>query len=438
MIETEMRSYQETLDYLYSQLPMFQRTGAAAYKNTLGNTLILDEIYGHPHRSFKTVHVAGTNGKGSVSHMLASVLQEAGYKVGLYTSPHLIDFRERIRVNGEMIGEQAVVDFVEAFDGHNKKACLEPSFFEITVAMAFWYFRLMKVDIAVIEVGLGGRLDSTNIITPELSLITNISRDHTALLGNTISQIAAEKAGIIKPGVPVVISESNDEYNHVFIEKARNENAPVYFADQEYTAAYSTLLPGGFRNFNFHKNGQLYFDGLKTDLSGSYQRTNIAGVLKATELLAKMGWRVTLESIYRGLSKVKKNTGLRGRWEVVGANPMVVCDTGHNEAGIRQLVEQIRQTAWKELYIVIGMVSDKSIDEVLALLPAEAHYIFTRAAIPRALDAHELAVKAGQFGLKGLVVPNVKQAVAKVLEAAQPDDLVFIGGSTFVVADYFS
>lgn len=361
-----MRSYQETLDYLYSQLPMFQRTGAAAYKNTLGNTLVLDKIYDHPHRSFKTIHIAGTNGKGSVSHMFASVLQEAGYKVGLYTSPHLIDFRERIRVNGDVIGEQAVIDFVDTFDTHNKKACLEPSFFEITVAMAFWYFRLMEVDVAVIEVGLGGRLDSTNIITPELSLITNISLDHTALLGNTIPQIAAEKAGIIKPNVPVVISESNDEYNEVFVEKAKRENAPIYFADQEYTAAYSTMLPAGMQNFNFHKSGKLYYEGLKTDLLGSYQRYNIGGVLKATELLAKMGWRITLESIYNGLRRIKENTGLRGRWEVVGANPLVVCDTGHNEAGIKQLVEQIRQTAWKELYMVIGMVSDKDIDHVLA------------------------------------------------------------------------
>lgn len=433
-----MRSYQETLDYLVSQLPMFQRTGAAAYKNTLGNTLVLDEIYGHPHRAFKTIHIAGTNGKGSVSHMLASVLQEAGYKVGLYTSPHLVDFRERIRVNGDVISEQAVIDFVDAFDTHNKKACLEPSFFEITVAMAFWYFRLMEVDVAVIEVGLGGRLDSTNIIMPELSLITNISLDHTALLGNTIPLIAAEKAGIIKPGIPVVISESNEEYNSVFMEKAKAENAPIYFADEEYTASYSTMLPGGRQNFNFHKSGRLYFEGLETDLLGAYQKFNIGGVLKATELLAKMGWRITLETIYKGLCRVKENTGLRGRWEVVGANPMVVCDTGHNEAGIKQLVEQIRQTAWKELYMVIGMVSDKSIDKVLELLPTEAHYVFTQASIPRALDAHELAAKAERVGLRGLVIPDVKQAVLKSLEKAQPSDLVFVGGSTFVVADYFS
>ncbi|WP_107823902.1 folylpolyglutamate synthase/dihydrofolate synthase family protein [Mangrovibacterium marinum] len=433
-----MRSYQETLDYLYSQLPMFQRTGAAAYKNTLGNTLVLDEIYEHPHRSFKSIHVAGTNGKGSVSHMLASVLQEAGYKVGLYTSPHLVDFRERIRVNGDVISEQAVVDFVDSFDRINKTACLEPSFFEITVAMAFWYFRLMEVDVAVIEVGLGGRLDSTNIITPELSLITNISLDHVALLGNTISQIAAEKAGIIKAGVPVVISESNPEYNTVFTEKAMAENAPIYFADQEYTASYSTMLPGGQQNFNFHKNGRLYYEGLKTDLLGSYQKHNVAGVLKASEILAKAGWKIGLEAIYQGLRKVKENTGLRGRWEVVGANPMVVCDTGHNEAGIRELVEQIRQTAWQKLYMIIGMVSDKDVDHVLALLPHEAHYVFTQANIPRALDAHELASKAGQLGLKGEVIPNVKQAVAKILSIAQPRDLVFIGGSTFVVADYFS
>ena len=255
-----MKTYRETLDYLYSQLPMFQRTGAAAYKNTLGNTLVLDEIYGHPHRSFKTIHVAGTNGKGSVSHMLASVLQEAGYKVGLYTSPHLIDFRERIRVNGAVISEEAVVDFVSQFEKLNQTANLEPSFFEITVAMAFWYFQQETVDVAVIEVGLGGRLDSTNIITPELAVITNISLDHTALLGNSIQLIAAEKAGVIKSNIPVIISESNEKYNQVFSQKALKVGAPIYYADQEYSADYSLLTTGGKQRFNFHRKGELFFE----------------------------------------------------------------------------------------------------------------------------------------------------------------------------------
>lgn len=433
-----MKTYPETLDYLYSQLPMFQRTGAAAYKNTLGNTLVLDEIYGHPHQSFKTIHVAGTNGKGSVSHMLASVLQEAGYKVGLYTSPHLVDFRERIRVNGSVIPEEAVIDFVGQFEQLNQTAKLEPSFFEITVAMAFWYFQQAKVDVAVVEVGLGGRLDSTNIITPELAVITNISLDHTALLGNSILLIAAEKAGIIKPNVPVVISESNDEYNPVFSQKASEVGAPIYFADQEYAADYSLLTTGGKQRFNFHRNGGLFLEKLETDLLGNYQRRNVAGVLKAIDLLNAANWQLPSKAIYDGLSKVVPNTGLRGRWEIVGTNPLVVCDTGHNEAGLSQIVEQIRQTAWKELYIVIGMVSDKSIDNVLALLPTEAHYVFTQASIPRALNAHELAAKAKTAGLSGKVIPDVKAAVAEILQTAQPHDLVFVGGSTFVVADYFS
>ncbi|WP_372773102.1 folylpolyglutamate synthase/dihydrofolate synthase family protein [Mangrovibacterium sp.] len=433
-----MKSYQEILDYLYSQLPMFQRSGAAAYKNTLGNTLVLDEVWGHPHRSFKTIHVAGTNGKGSTSHMLASVLQEAGYKVGLYTSPHLVDFRERIRVDGNMISEEAVVAFVSDFEAKNRTLGLEPSFFEITVAMAFWYFQLTKVDVAVVEVGLGGRLDSTNIITPELALITNISLDHTALLGGTIQQIAAEKAGVIKPDIPVVVSESSSEYDSVFVEKAKSVGAAISFADQEYEAAYGFLLANGRQTFNFSKNGKLIYQNLQSDLLGSYQRKNVAGVLKVIDLLVEKGWNISLQAIYGGMSKVRENTGLRGRWEIVGANPMVVCDTGHNEAGIRQVVEQIKQTAWRELYVVIGMVNDKSLDGVLELLPKEAHYIFTQASIPRALDAGELCRKAKQKGLNGQVIADVKMAVAEALKLANPNDFVFVGGSTFVVADYFS
>jgi len=433
-----MKTYKQILDYLYSQLPMYQRSGVAAYKDTLGNTLALDELYGHPHRNFKSIHVAGTNGKGSVSHMLASVLQEAGYKVGLYTSPHLVDFRERIRVNGEMISEEAVVNFVSQFKELNEVVRLEPSFFEITVAMAFWYFQQAAVDIAVVEVGLGGRLDSTNIITPELAVITNISLDHTALLGDSIPLIAREKAGIIKSGVAVVVSESNDGYNGVFLEKAKEVGAPIFFADREYAANYGMMTTKGKQRFNFHRNGRLVLEGVETDLLGSYQRLNVAVVLKAVELLQDRGWGIPVEAIYNGLSRVSMNTGLRGRWEIVGANPTVVCDTGHNEAGFRQIVGQIRQTAWKQLYMVIGMVNDKSIDDVLALLPTEGHYIFTQASIPRALDARNLEHKAAAFGLNGEVIPNVKAAVADALSRAQSNDLVFVGGSTFVVADYFS
>ncbi|MCW0484457.1 bifunctional folylpolyglutamate synthase/dihydrofolate synthase [Gaoshiqia sediminis] len=433
-----MKSYQEILNYLYSQLPMFQRTGAAAYKNTLENTLALDEMYRYPHREFKSIHIAGTNGKGSASHMIASVLQEAGYRVGLYTSPHLIDFRERIRVNGEMIPEEEVVTFVEHFQQINKIARLEPSFFELTVAMAFEYFRKCRVDVAVIEVGLGGRLDSTNIITPEVSLITNISLDHTNLLGETLPAIANEKAGIIKPGVPVVVSETDENYQAVFENKANETKSPIYFADQEYSAAYSMFLPEGLQLFNFNKGKKPAFPELKTDLLGSYQRKNISGVLKTLEILREKGWQISRDDIYRGLAGVKKNTGLRGRWEIVSNNPLIICDTGHNEAGLKLVIEQLRNMAWKKLHMVIGMVNDKNIDGVLALLPPEASYYFTQANIPRALDAKILKEKAEAAGLSGKVIPPVKEAVSEARRNADVHDLIFIGGSTFVVADYFS
>ncbi len=433
-----MNRYQNILDYLYSQLPMYQRSGAAAYKDTLENTLILDEMFNHPHREFKSIHIAGTNGKGSSSHVLASILQEAGYKTGLYTSPHLIDFRERIRVNGEMISEDAVVDFVDQFREMNMGAKIEPSFFELTVAMAFDYFRKEQVDVAIIEVGLGGRLDSTNIITPEISLITNISLDHTAILGNSIPLIAKEKAGIIKQNIPVVISESNDEYNSVFIEIAKENESPIHFADQEYQAAYSMILPDDLQLFNFNKNKTLLFPDLKTDLRGTYQKKNIGGVLKTIELLQKKGWKIEKDHIYNGLLKVNTNTGLRGRWEIVGHNPLVVCDTAHNEAGIRLVVDQIKNTAWKSLHIILGMVDDKNPEAVLKLFPTEANYYFTRASVPRALDEKKLKKIAESCGLQGIAISKVKDAVNEALQNAEAQDLVYIGGSTFVVADYFS
>jgi dihydrofolate synthase/folylpolyglutamate synthase len=433
-----MKNYSEILDYLYSQLPMFQRTGAAAYKNTLDNTWALDEMFDHPHRQFKTIHVAGTNGKGSVSHMLASVLQEAGYRVGLYTSPHLIDFRERIRVNGEMIPGKDVVSFVERFLEKNALVRLEPSFFELTVAMAFDHFKESRVDVAVIEVGLGGRLDSTNIIIPEVSVITNISLDHTALLGKTIPEIAGEKAGIIKPGIPVIISESDEDYDFVFESKSTETGSPISFADREYQASYSMLLPEGMQVFNFQRNGKLEFPALRTDLLGNYQRKNMAGVLKVLEILKNEGWQIELATIYRGLERVKANTGLRGRWEIVGANPAVICDTGHNEGGLRIVVEQLRHMAWKKLHLVFGMVSDKDIEGVLKLMPKEAIYYFTQAAIPRAMNSEILKQKAHAVGLEGNAFSSVKVAVKEALIHAGPDDLVFIGGSSFVVADYLA
>ncbi len=430
-----MMTYPEVLDFLYSQLPMFQRTGAAAYKDNLDNTIRLDKMFGHPHHSFKTIHVAGTNGKGSVSHMLASVLQEAGYKTGLYTSPHLKDFRERIRVNGEMISEEAVVRFVELYQEKNRYENIEPSFFELTVSMAFDYFRSMLVDVAVVEVGLGGRLDSTNVISPEVSVITNISFDHMNLLGNTLPKIAAEKAGIIKSGIPVVIGESHPETAPVFIEFAERLGAPILFADQEYYADYSLLTIDGKQSLNIQKNGEMLYSGLKLDLLGIYQRHNVPTVLKAIDVLNEKGWTLTEEIIRKSLLNVIGNTGLLGRWQIIGHNPLTVCDTGHNEAGIRLVVEQINQTAWKQLHMIIGMVNDKDQTKVLSLLPSNAKYYFTKAALPRATEPEELLAKAEPYGLRGNCYPTVRQALSAALANAGKSDLVFVGGSTFVVAE---
>ena len=430
-----MRTYQQVLDFLYSQLPMFQRTGAAAYKDNLDNTIRLDEMFDYPHRSFKTIHVAGTNGKGSVSHMLASILQEAGYKTGLYTSPHLKDFRERIRVNGEMITEEAVVRFTDLFQAKNELEMIEPSFFELTVSMAFDYFRIMNVDVAVIEVGLGGRLDSTNIITPEVSVITNISFDHMALLGDTLPKIAAEKAGIIKKDVPVVVGETAPETRFVFEQFAWNMQTKLAFADQEYLTDYSMLTIDGKQSLNIRKNDQLIYQDLKLDLLGIYQRYNVPTVLKAIDLLNEKGWNLSENIIRKGLLNVIQNTGLLGRWQIIGHNPLVVCDTGHNQAGIKLVVEQINQTAWKALHVVIGMVSDKDQDKVLSLLPTNAKYYFTKASIPRAAEPEVLAAKAERFGLNGDCYPTVRQALSVALANAGENDLVFVGGSTFVVAE---
>ena len=428
-------TYSEVLEFLYSQLPMFQRTGPAAYKDNLDNTIRLDEMFGNPHQSFKTIHVAGTNGKGSVSHMLASVLQEAGYKTGLYTSPHLKDFRERIRVNGEMIPEEAVVKFTEQYLVKNEQEKLEPSFFELTVSMAFDYFRAQQVKVAVIEVGLGGRLDSTNIITPEVSVITNISFDHMSLLGNTLSKIAAEKAGIIKKNIPVVIGETSMESSSVFEQFAEKATAPLFFADQVYSADYSMLTLDGKQSLNIQRNQELIYNDLQLDLLGIYQRYNVPTVLKTIDILNENGWNLTEEIIRRGIGNTSVNTGLMGRWQIIGYNPLTICDTGHNPAGIKLVVEQIKQTEWKELHMVIGMVNDKDQDEVLTLLPPNAKYYFTKAAIPRAADPEELAAKAEKFGLNGNCYSTVQQALSAAQQNAGLNDLVFVGGSTFVVGE---
>jgi len=423
--------YSQALDFLFSQLPMYQRIGQAAYKANLDNTLAFDQYFESPHTHFKTIHVAGTNGKGSVSHMLASVLQSAGYKTGLYTSPHLLDFRERIKINGEMISESEVVDFVENHNEIIKE--IKPSFFEMTVAMAFDYFARQQVEVAVIEVGMGGRLDSTNIINPELSIITNIGLDHTQFLGDTIDKIAAEKAGIIKDGIPVLIGESHELTKPVFIDFANRNNSAIYFADQEYTCDYSMQTLDQFQSFNFKKNGQLVYPDLLSDLLGIYQRKNIATVLKAIDLLSS--FNLDKKAIYEGIKYTSKTSGLMGRWQILSYNPTIVCDTGHNKHGLKLVMEQIKQTPHDKLHIVFGAVNDKSIDSILSILPSDAQYYFTKASIPRALDEKELAKKAQISGLKGNYFATVKDAIDFAKKNASANDLIYIGGSTFIVAE---
>lgn len=430
-----MDRYLMALEYLYTQLPMFQRTGPAAYKHSLGNTLRLDQMYGHPHTRFRTLHIAGTNGKGSVSHMLAAILQSAGYKTGLYTSPHLKDFRERIRVNGQMVPEAFVTSWTEDFRLRNRKEGIEPSFFELTVAMAFDYFARVKVDIAVIEVGLGGRLDSTNIISPEVGVVTNISYDHMSLLGNTLPEIAGEKAGIIKPGVPVVIGQRQTATDGVFVAKAEQEKAPLFFASDEFSADYGMFDQAGNQVLNVRKNGEMAWPALKLDLPGNYQRLNILPVLKVVELLRGKNWDIPEKAVREGLSSVRALTGLMGRWQVIGAHPRMVCDTGHNEDGIRMVVEQISQTPYRKLHVVFGVVSDKDPGKVLALMPSDATYYFCQAALPRAMDSGALRDRALEAGLRGDAYPTVKEAFDAACAAAGPEDFIFVGGSTFVVAE---
>ncbi|MDE5423030.1 bifunctional folylpolyglutamate synthase/dihydrofolate synthase [Ancylomarina sp. DW003] len=425
-------NYQETINYLFNQLPMFQRTGKAAYKANLDTTLALDAYFEHPHKNFKCIHVAGTNGKGSVSHTLASVLQSAGYKVGLYTSPHLRDFRERVKVNGEMISEQAVVDFVAS----NKTTFeeLSPSFFEMTVALAFEYFAKEEVDIAVIEVGLGGRLDSTNIIDPLLTIITNISFDHTSLLGNSIPIIAGEKAGIIKSNVPVVIGERHFESEPVFREKAKTQESPIYFAEEAYELL-NTDLKDNCRSISFCNTKTSKEISLSSDLLGIYQVKNIRTALLAIDQLNEIGFNLTDAIIKDGISKIVAQTSLLGRWQRLGENPRIICDTGHNVAGIGEILKQMNSLQFENLHMVIGMVDDKEIDEVLSMLPKTAKYYFTRASIPRALDQEILKEKAGKFELVGKTYKNVPEALQAAKNKSGKNDLIFVGGSTFVVAE---
>jgi dihydrofolate synthase/folylpolyglutamate synthase len=425
-------NYKEIIAYLYDTLPMFSRIGAAAYKKDLTNTIALCAILGNPHKKFKTIHIAGTNGKGSTSHMLAAVLQTAGYKTGLYTSPHLKDFRERIKVNGNMCEQYFIVEFVEKIKPHIET--LQPSFFEITVAMAFEYFAQQQVDVAVVEVGLGGRLDSTNVITPEVSVITNIGWDHMNLLGDSLEKIAYEKAGIMKENIPVVIGEALHETKPVFEKVAFEKNAPTIFAEEK------RFVPGW--NYDHHKLSVTVVDKhndehiiYHLDLPGIYQTKNIITVLETLHQLQLTGWNITDKHVKEGLSKTKKITGLHGRWELVHENPAVILDVGHNENGIKQIVEQLELTTYNQLHIIIGMVKDKAVEKVLSLLPKYANYYFTKAQIPRAIPENELTEKAAAVGLQGKKFPDVNAALTEILTHAHKDDLILICGSVFLVGE---
>ena len=424
-------NYQETLDYLFNALPMFQRVGASAYKADLTNTIALCIHLGNPQEQFKSIHVAGTNGKGSTSHSLASIFQAAGYKTGLYTSPHLKSFTERIRINGEEINKEDVVQFVATHKGFLDQ--LQPSFFEMTVGLAFWYFAKEEVDIAIIEVGMGGRLDSTNVISPELCVITNIGFDHTQFLGDTLPQIAGEKAGIIKEAVPVVVSHTQKEIQSVFLQKAASMQANLVFADQRWEVR--KIREAAFRKASYTvKVGKEIFD-LEFDLQGDYQRFNLPGILESVEQLRQQGWKLTKQALQLGLAHVSEYTGLKGRWQILQTQPLTIADTGHNEAGILEVVNQLKNYTYSQLWMVIGMVNDKDISKVLELLPSDATYIFCQANLPRAMDAELLASKALEKGLSGQVIPKVTEAIEFARKNAGADDLIFIGGSTFVVAE---
>jgi dihydrofolate synthase/folylpolyglutamate synthase len=409
---------------------MFTRIGVQAYKKDLTNTVAFCDHLDNPERKFKTIHIGGTNGKGSTSHMLASVLQQAGYKTGLYTSPHLKDFRERIKINGEMMNEDEVTDFVNQHQKFIEN--LSPSFFELTVAMAFNYFANQEVDIAIIEVGLGGRLDSTNIISPELSIITNIGWDHMNLLGNTLPLIAAEKAGIIKPNVPVIISEYQEEVIGVFEKKAQECNTSLIIAEKEWKVTDNQII-GHQRKLKI--NSKEHSFQLALDLTGTYQISNVKAVLSAVIQLNKLGFNIKEEAVITALANVKKLTGLMGRWQTLQSNPLIICDTGHNLDGMKLVLENINQVDYEHLHLVIGMVKDKDITKILALLPQSATYYFCAPKIERAKPASELKLEAKEFGLIGNDYQSVELAVLEAKKSANKNDFIFIGGSTFVVAE---
>ena len=424
-------NYEQAVHYLYNKLPMFTRMGAKAYKADLTNTIALCTYLGNPQNKIKTVHIAGTNGKGSTSHMLAAIFQQCGYKTGLYTSPHLKDFRERIKVNGEMITENFVTEFVEATKSFSEE--INPSFFELTFVMAVEYFVQCNVDIAIIETGLGGRLDSTNVITPEVSIITNIGYDHTDILGDTLEKIAFEKAGIIKEKVPVIIGETKFETKRVFLDKAEEKNAPVFFAQEKYKVVSANYLNEKLL-LEVNDVGKNSVSGYLLDLPGLYQAKNFLTVLTATDIL-KENFSLTDTNIKQAVDHVKKLTGLHGRWEIISRHPLIILDVAHNVDGIQQLVNQIQISSYNNLHIIFGMVKDKEIEKVLALLPKQASYYFTRAQIPRALPENELLERADKFRLKGNAYSEVNKALEAARTNASADDLIIVCGSVFVVGE---
>ncbi|HVF96059.1 MAG TPA: folylpolyglutamate synthase/dihydrofolate synthase family protein, partial [Flavisolibacter sp.] len=426
-----MKTYIETLDYLYNALPMFSRIGSAAYKKDLTNVRLLLAHLGDPQLRFKSIHVGGTNGKGSVSHMLAAVFQQCGYKTGLYTSPHLQDFRERIRINGVMVPEETVVRITQ--DLLQQAEQIHPSFFELTVAMCFQYFAEESVDIAIIEVGLGGRLDSTNIITPELSVITNIGWDHMNILGNSLAEIATEKAGIIKEKIPVVIGEALPDTRPVFERIALEKLAPLYFAEDQFEILQQTLLPNSLRVSYKNKKNELL--AIQSDLPGIYQTKNLQTTLSAIDVLKGLSWSLESTNVLAALRQVKALTGLRGRWEVIHQNPVVVLEVAHNREGIAQMLHHINQLSFKQLHLVFGMVNDKDAASILSLLPVRAYYYFAAASIPRAMAALELQAQAKTWNLAGNAFANVHLALKAALHNAEPDDLIIVCGSIFLVAE---
>jgi dihydrofolate synthase / folylpolyglutamate synthase len=425
-------NYNERLDYLFAKLPMFSRIGAAALKPSLDNTLALCEALGNPQNKFKTIHVAGTNGKGSTSHQLASILQEANYKVGLYTSPHLKDFRERIKVNGVLCNKDFVIEFVKKITPLIEK--INPSFFEVTVAMAFEYFALQKVDVAVIEVGMGGRLDSTNIINPILSIITNIGFDHVQFLGNTYQAIATEKAGIIKPNIPIIIGEYKTETKPVFLSSANESNSKIFLAQENWQIT-ENQHHSNFLSINAHSNFYNKHYNVELDLLGRYQLKNIVQVLEAFEILKELGFKLSEHNLQQGLKKCKQNTGFYGRWDIINHKPTVIVDVAHNEDGIKQIIQQLPNLSYQKLHIVLGMVKDKDVSKVLQLLPSTANYYFTNANIERAMPAKDLQTLAIKNNLLGNCFGNVNTAIQNALELANSNDAIIICGSIFLIAE---